>query len=380
MCVAFEKCFDSIWHPALFYKLKDKISHTFWLFLVKWYKGLRAVVKWKGQYSHIFTVTRGTRQGSILSPQLFNIFIDDLLQSLQHVKKGVSIGYSNYSSFAYADDVTVYSSTIPDLQFLIQMCADYATKWRFNFGIKKTKCMIVGHHKFYAEPRWKLGTNIIENVSSMDILGVAFNNNLKHSIYVNNRIQKCYRSFYSLRNAGFSYPGVHSDVKSYMWKSMCQPVLLYGSDCINLSSTDIKTMETSQGKIIKQSLGLSKYSRNTNLLQALNINKVSHNIIHSTLSLWNRLFCVKSPTQTLCSYLYGEFLSTGNTVPGTLLSRIVNSGHSPLICTLTKTKYMHVSSCNDGIVDSLRMVLASENFIKPYSEDHRLAVLLTQSF
>ena len=152
------------------------------------------------------------------------------------------------------------------------------------------------------------------------------------------------------------------------------------SDCINLSSTDIKTMETSQGKIIKQSLGLSKYSRNTNLLQALNINKVSHNIIHSTLSLWNRLFCVKSPTQTLCSYLYGEFLSTGNTVPGTLLSRIVNSGHSPLICTLTKTKYMHVSSCNDGIVDSLRMVLASENFIKPYSEDHRLAVLLTQSF
>ena len=48
-----EKCFDSIWHPVLFYKLKDKISHTFWLFLVKWYKGLRAVVKWKGQYSHI---------------------------------------------------------------------------------------------------------------------------------------------------------------------------------------------------------------------------------------------------------------------------------------------------------------------------------------
>ena len=103
---------------------------------------------------------------------------------------------------------------------------------------------------------------------------------------------------------------------------MCQPVLLYGSNCINLSSTDIKTMETSQGKIIKQSLVLSKHSRKTNLLQALNINKVGHNIIHNTLSLWNRLFCVKSLTQTLCSYLYGDFLSTGNTVTGTLLSRI----------------------------------------------------------
>ena len=98
------------------------------------------MVKWKGQYSYIFTVTRGTRQGSILSPQLFNICIDDLLQSLQRVEKGVSIGYSNYSSFTYVDDVnTVYSSTIPDLQFLIQMCADYAQKWRFNFGVEKNK-------------------------------------------------------------------------------------------------------------------------------------------------------------------------------------------------------------------------------------------------
>ena len=114
-----EKCFDSIWHPALFYKLKDTISHTFWLFLIKWYEGLRVVVKWKGHYSHIFTVTRGTRQGSILSPQVFNICIDDVLQSLQ---------------------------------FLIQMCADYAHKLRFIFGIKKTKCMIVEYHKFYVEP------------------------------------------------------------------------------------------------------------------------------------------------------------------------------------------------------------------------------------
>ena len=119
--------------------------------------------------------------------------------------------------------------------------------------------------------------------------------------------------FYSLRNVGFSYPGVHSAyVKSNMWKTICQPVLLYGSNCINLSSTDIKTMETSQRKMIKQSLGLSKYSRNTNLLQAQNINKVSHNIIHNTLSLWNRLFCVKS-TKILCSYVYADGHYTGNT-------------------------------------------------------------------
>ena len=146
----------------------------------------------------------------------------------------------------------------------------------YDYRISKVICCQSVEHQ------WKLGNNIIENVSSMYILGVAFNNNLKNSTPVNDRIQKWYRYFYSLRNVGFSYPGVHSDVKSNMWKTICQPVLSYGSDCINLSSTDIKTMETSQRKIIKQSLGLSKYSRKTNLLQAQNINKVNHNIIHIT--------------------------------------------------------------------------------------------------
>ena len=114
-----------------------------------------------------------------------------------------------------------------------------------------------------------------------------------------------------------------------MWKTICQPVLLYGSNCINLSSTDIKTMETSQCKMIKESLGLSNYSRNTNLLQAQHINKVSHNIIHNTLSLWNRLSCVKS-TKILCSYVYADFLYTGNTYchMKSPLYRIVDSGCS----------------------------------------------------
>ena len=43
-------------------------------------------------------------------------------------------------------------------------------------------------------------------------------------------------------------------------------------------------------------------------------------------------------------------------------------------------KYISSQNVNNGVVDSLRMVLASEHFIKPYSEDHILAVLLTQSF
>ena len=72
------------------------------------------------------------------------------------------------------------------------MCADYVHKWRFNFGIKKTKCMTIGYQKLYVVSLLNTNGNyrrnhILENVSSVYILGVAFNNN---STPVNDRIQK----------------------------------------------------------------------------------------------------------------------------------------------------------------------------------------------
>ena len=95
----------------------------------------------------------------------------------------------------------------------------------------------------------------------------------------------------------------------------------------------LKLWKPANGKY-KTKLGTlnSKYSRKTNLLQAQNILiTVSHNFIHNTLSLWNRLFCVKY-TKILCSYVYADFLYTGNTYCPMMshLYRIVDSGCAPL--------------------------------------------------
>ena len=134
-----EKCFDSIWHDGLFYKLIEILPLSHWLFLYQVYGSLQATVRWDGGISAYFRVTRGTKQGSILSPVWFDIFINDLLQELTSSDLGIKIGSSTFNSFAYADDVTLLSLCCKDLQLLIDLCESYAKKWRFSFGINKNQ-------------------------------------------------------------------------------------------------------------------------------------------------------------------------------------------------------------------------------------------------
>jgi hypothetical protein len=72
-----EKCFDSIWHHILFYKIFDFLPMNHWRFLYNWYSDLSSVIKWENHiYCNMaFDVTRRTRQGNILSPIMFNLFI-----------------------------------------------------------------------------------------------------------------------------------------------------------------------------------------------------------------------------------------------------------------------------------------------------------------
>ena len=103
-----QKWFDtSIWHDGLFYKLKGVLPHddVYWLFLHRWYSCINATVRVGSDYSQVFPISRGTRQGSVVSPTLFNVFIDDLLQKLHKI--------------AYADDVTLISAPVPGLQRMI---------------------------------------------------------------------------------------------------------------------------------------------------------------------------------------------------------------------------------------------------------------------
>jgi hypothetical protein len=132
-----------------------------------------------------------------------------------------------------------------------------------------------------------------------------------------------------LKDSGLSYPGTASDVKSYLWKTMCQPILLYGFDSVTPSATNLKSLESTQGTLLKKCLGFDKRSRTSPLLQALGVHKINDCLKFSNASLINRIMKVESPVKRLNAYLLSLYILKNQLIPNTLIHRIVMHGLSP---------------------------------------------------
>ena len=98
-------------------------------------------VRWGVCISDSFKVTNGVRQGGILSPQLFDIYIDGLSDILNKSSVGGSIGGKRINHMLYADDVCIVSLSSAGLQRLLTIYYQYCAMHSITFNVKKSVCM-----------------------------------------------------------------------------------------------------------------------------------------------------------------------------------------------------------------------------------------------
>ena len=145
------KAFDRVNHWLLFKKLIDRgMPLIFVRILMKWYTTQKACVRWGSALSDSFFITNGVRQGGILSPLLFNVYMDALSSSLSNTPIGCSIGGVMVNHIMYADDLAIISPSAKGLQRLLDICADYGQSHDILFNDGKTVCMYMpANSSFY---------------------------------------------------------------------------------------------------------------------------------------------------------------------------------------------------------------------------------------
>ena len=90
---------------------------------------MRIQIRWNNNLSSDISVERGTRQGGLTSPLIFNAFYQDLVQKLQNNNQhGIVINGITYNIFAYADDLLLASTTVTELQSLIDLSVSQIEK------------------------------------------------------------------------------------------------------------------------------------------------------------------------------------------------------------------------------------------------------------
>ena len=96
---------------------------------------------------HFFSATNGVKQGGVLSPRLFNVYLNEFLSKLRENGLGCHMNGQFVGIFIYADDITILAPSHSSLQSMLTICDQYASRHHLIFNPTKTKCMFFPTNK-----------------------------------------------------------------------------------------------------------------------------------------------------------------------------------------------------------------------------------------
>ena len=186
-----------------------------------------------------FQYASSVRQGCILSPLLFNLYINDLPYSFENILSDPFVlpNGTKLSFLLYADDLIILSLSKAGLQNCLSALAQCCRSWMLNINKKKTKVMIFQRRAKKYDCNFYVGNEKIEIVQNYTYLGTKISSTGNFTLSLEHLREKAVRALFSLiRHVDFS--SLKPSLACKMFDTMISPVLTYNSEVWGLFITE----------------------------------------------------------------------------------------------------------------------------------------------
>jgi hypothetical protein len=284
------KAFDRVNHAKLFEKLVQRGTPGYLVrILMFWYAHQSMIVRWGDAMSEPFQVSNGVRQGGILSPYLFNVYMDDLSKRLNECKTGCINGLLLLNHLMYAEDLVIFMPYSGGLQMFLKICSEYGLESDARYNGIKSMVMIIRskYDKDTVFPNFVLTDIPLSITAEVKYLGHFMTDDFRDDMDINRQCRKLYAQGNTLLR---KFHMCTADVKVGLFRTFCTP--LYTAQIWwNYRMYSIRKLNVAYNDIMRLLLRLPRYHSASQLFANIgvpNFQAVIRNLIFKFFTRLNK--------------------------------------------------------------------------------------------
>uniref|UniRef100_H3ASM9 Reverse transcriptase domain-containing protein n=1 Tax=Latimeria chalumnae TaxID=7897 RepID=H3ASM9_LATCH len=229
----------------------------------EFHEEMKAIIQYENETSSEFSIDTGMKQGCVLAPTGFGIFVSILLNlfNIRRLQSKRHVTQLTIRDLLFADDAAFVSNSPDELQNMMNKFSDACTKFGMVISIKKTVVMSQGTN---ISPKIYVNNEALDNVDHFCYLGSALTSSLSLDRELDVRIGKASVTFGRLTSRVWNNKLLTLNTKVSVYQACVLSTLLYGCESWVTYSKQERRLNSFHLRCLRKILGVTWDQRITN--------------------------------------------------------------------------------------------------------------------